>query len=263
MSWYGLKFRGRRALTTNRNYAMWFYDRVHQPVWQHAKQTQFPQSWQQVKVLQQADRLNKFFGFPKYPNWGYHQLSYNVSDGNELLSTSAKPAPVRKKKQTKQLNLLKESSFKTAQVYDNQAIDLKVAIDGEGRYGLNYSQWSWCLVDSNGELQEAHGQLSHWTENGAQVYCLLQVLQQLVNHHQNGESILIESNSQYLLGAATEWIVNWQAHGWKRKHGLAYAEQWQQIGTLIQSFSNLYMQWAPHHEHDGLTRRAHQLCQFG
>jgi ribonuclease HI len=105
-----------------------------------------------------------------------------------------------------------------------------------------------CLERCGGERET--------TNNRMEVTAAIMVLRSL---KKPGTSVLIHSDSQYLIKAATEWIRGWKARGWRRKEGaLLNVELWQELDRLMAEHTTAW-HWVKGHAGDAGNERADQL----
>jgi ribonuclease HI len=89
--------------------------------------------------------------------------------------------------------------------------------DGGCRGNPGPGGWGMLLIDARThEALERCGGEPNTTNNRMELMAAIQVLRAF---RRPGTSVLIHSDSTYVIKAASEWIAGWKARGWKRKEG--------------------------------------------
>jgi ribonuclease HI len=140
--------------------------------------------------------------------------------------------------------------------------------DGGCRGNPGPGGWGFVLVDvdSRAALERCDGE-RETTNNRMEILAAIMALRSL---KREGTRILVHSDSQYLIKAASEWMPGWKARGWKRKEGeLKNVELLQELDRLL-SVHQVTWKWVkghagdPGNEHaDALTNRAMDAVQSG
>jgi ribonuclease HI len=93
--------------------------------------------------------------------------------------------------------------------------DLVAFTDGGCRGNPGIGAWAFVLVDvkTRQALERAGGELET-TNNRMEMMAAISALASIKDP---GSSVLILSDSKYLIGCCTQWMPGWKAKGWKRK----------------------------------------------
>src|SRR5580658_6708135 len=104
--------------------------------------------------------------------------------------------------------------------------------DGGCRGNPGPGGWGMLLINaSTRDALERCGGEANTTNNRMELMAAIQVLRAL---KRPGTSVLIHSDSTYVIKAASEWIPGWKARGWKRKEGpLKNLELLQELDRLL------------------------------
>jgi ribonuclease HI len=95
--------------------------------------------------------------------------------------------------------------------------DIIAWTDGGCRGNPGPGAWAFVIVNTaTGAALERCGGEAGTTNNRMEVQAAVEALAALLKP---GLRVLIHSDSQYLIKAATEWMPGWKAKGWKRKEG--------------------------------------------
>lgn len=89
--------------------------------------------------------------------------------------------------------------------------------DGGCRGNPGPGAWAYLMVDPrSGRAIERTGGERETTNNRMEMQGAIQALLAL---KQPGTSVLIQSDSRYLIDCCTTWMAGWKRNGWKRKEG--------------------------------------------
>lgn len=148
------------------------------------------------------------------------------------------------------------------------AHDVVAWTDGGCRGNPGPGGWGMVLVNTvSRDCLERCGGERETTNNRMEVLAAIMVLRTL---KKPGLSVLIHSDSQYLIKAATEWMAGWKKRGWRRKEGeLINVDLWQELDRLIPAH-RVGWRWVKGHagdpgneRADALTNRAMDAVQSG
>lgn len=93
--------------------------------------------------------------------------------------------------------------------------DVIAFTDGGCRGNPGVGAWAFVLVDmKTRKALERAGGLRDTTNNRMEMQAAIEALLAV---KQDGTSVLVVSDSKYLIGCCTEWMAGWKAKGWKRK----------------------------------------------
>jgi ribonuclease HI len=93
--------------------------------------------------------------------------------------------------------------------------DVIAFTDGGCRGNPGVGAWAFVLVDlKTRKALERAGGLRDTTNNRMEMQAAIEALHAV---KQDGTSVLIVSDSKYLIGCCTQWMAGWKAKGWKRK----------------------------------------------
>ena len=146
--------------------------------------------------------------------------------------------------------------------------DVVAYTDGGCRGNPGPGGWGFLVFNPlNGQALERCGGERETTNNRMEMLAAIMALRSL---KQDGTTILLHSDSQYLIKAMSEWLPGWKARGWKRKEGeLKNVDLLKDLDALNQRFQVTW-RWVkghagdPGNEHaDGLTNRAMDAVQGG
>lgn len=89
--------------------------------------------------------------------------------------------------------------------------------DGGCRGNPGPGGWAFVLVNTaSGARLERCGGEDATTNNRMEILAAVEALKAL---RKDGLDVLVHSDSQYLIKAASEWLPGWKARGWRRKEG--------------------------------------------
>jgi len=123
--------------------------------------------------------------------------------------------------------------------------DIIAWTDGGCRGNPGPGGWAFVVVNprTGGALERCGGERGT-TNNRMEVQAAVEALASL---KVKGLDVLIHSDSQYLIKAASEWIKGWKARGWKRKEGeLKNVDLLQELDHLL-GVHKVRWQWVKGH----------------
>jgi ribonuclease HI len=128
--------------------------------------------------------------------------------------------------------------------------DVIAFTDGGCRGNPGVGAWAFVLVDTKTrKALERAGGLGDTTNNRMEMQAAIEALQAV---KQDGTSVLIVTDSKYLIGCCTQWMAGWKAKGWKRKGDpLKNLDLLKQLDELIAQRVVTFRWVAGHSGHDG------------
>jgi len=128
--------------------------------------------------------------------------------------------------------------------------DVIAFTDGGCRGNPGVGAWAFVLVDlKTRKALERAGGLRDTTNNRMEMQAAIEALQAV---KQEGKSVLIVSDSKYLIGCCTQWMAGWKAKGWKRKGDpLKNVDLLKQLDELIAPRTVTFRWVAGHSGHYG------------
>jgi ribonuclease HI len=129
-------------------------------------------------------------------------------------------------------------------------VDVIAFTDGGCRGNPGVGAWAFVLVDmKTRKALERAGGLRDTTNNRMEMQAAIEALQAV---KQDGVSVLVVSDSKYLIGCCTQWMAGWKAKGWKRKGDpLKNVDLLQQLDVLIGPRKVTFRWVAGHSGHPG------------
>ncbi len=122
---------------------------------------------------------------------------------------------------------------------------------GPGGYGA--------IMKYGGQEKELYGYSPHTTNNIMELTAVITALESL----KKKSSVLIVTDSQYVIKGITEWISGWKKRGWKTasKQPVKNQELWQKLDALVSSH-NVSWQWVKGHAGHLENERADALANY-
>jgi ribonuclease HI len=123
---------------------------------------------------------------------------------------------------------------------------------GPGGYGA--------ILRYDGHVKELNGGDSNTTNNRMEMTAAIEALRKL----KRPCSVLITTDSQYLVKGMTEWIEGWQKKGWRnsKKEPVVNKDLWEILLTLTKSHS-VQWKWVRGHAGHAENERCDQLARDG
>ncbi len=119
--------------------------------------------------------------------------------------------------------------------------------------------WAAVLVDDRGvELDERSGGLPHTTNNVMEMTAALEGMRALPA----GSSVLVVTDSRYLLDGITSWIAGWKKRGWKTAGGdpVKNKELWVALEEEVARHASVRWHWVKGHVGNAMNERADELA---
>ncbi|MBI3267448.1 MAG: ribonuclease HI [Planctomycetes bacterium] len=95
--------------------------------------------------------------------------------------------------------------------------DVIAYTDGGCRGNPGPGGWGFLLFHpGTGKALERRGGEAHTTNNRMEMMAAIEALRALTK---SDVSVVLHSDSQYMISCMTEWLAGWKARGWKKKGG--------------------------------------------
>lgn len=109
--------------------------------------------------------------------------------------------------------------------------------DGSSRGNPGPGGWG-AIVVSSATVTELGGYEAHTTNNRMELLSVIEALNSISSH----DSIVLYSDSQYVIKGMTEWIQGWQTKGWRnsQKKAVLNRDLWER---LLEVSSGKDIQW--------------------
>lgn len=108
----------------------------------------------------------------------------------------------------------------------------EIFVDGACSGNPGIGGWGAVIVHPNGKRQELSGAEPYATNNRMELLGAIVALESLKNEH--AHTVLVISDSQYLVKGASEWMQNWEKKGWRnsKREPVPNMDLWYRIRTL-------------------------------
>jgi len=141
-------------------------------------------------------------------------------------------------------------------------INLEIYTDGSSLGNPGPGGWGVVVVSSEKIVKELSGGEKNTTNNKMELTGAIEALKYL--SEANFDKCQIFSDSAYVLGGITSWIINWQRNGWKtaNKKAVLNQEFWQELTSLNNKLSDK-ISWHKVKGHSGhiYNEKADELAQ--
>lgn len=120
--------------------------------------------------------------------------------------------------------------------------------------------WAYLIQIDEEIITDSKGYLGA-TNNQMELTAVLEALRELYRRKMNNQSILLVSDSQYVLKGINEWLANWKARGWKTAANkpVKNVELWQAMDRALSYFPILKFQWTKGHAGDWGNEQVDEL----
>jgi ribonuclease HI len=152
---------------------------------------------------------------------------------------------------------------------------LALFTDGACRGNPGPGAWGALIQDSDSEvIWEGSGFDGQTTNNKMELKAVIEGLKECENlfkqlNLDHKETLLLYSDSKYVLDGLRSWVPGWKSRGWKKadKKAPENLELWQELDQLSQKFPKLLLRWVKGHSGhpqndyvDGLANRELDLA---
>jgi len=136
--------------------------------------------------------------------------------------------------------------------------DVIAYTDGGCRGNPGPGGWGAILIDpKTGAAREMRGGERDTTNNRMEMLAAIEALKALAKP---GLSVLVHSDSQYVIKACTEWMPGWKAKGWKKSGGpLKNVDLLKELDRLL-AIQRVRWQWVKGHDGNPGNERVDQLA---
>lgn len=136
-------------------------------------------------------------------------------------------------------------------------VNMDVVIYSDGSCHPNPGRGGWAAVLSYGRAERVlYGWEAETTNNRMEVVAALSALEVL----KRPCSVVLYSDSQYLVSGITKWVAGWQRRGWRTKSGLvANRDLWERL-LVLNSSHDVDWRWIRGHNGDPGNTRVDELA---
>lgn len=185
--------------------------------------------------------------FLRYIKEMHEHLDKGVHDSLEVLEREISKLPNTKTPKRQGLEVPKE-------VISSGAV-LALFTDGACRGNPGPGAWGALIQDPQSRiLWEGSGHADQTTNNKMELSAVIEALKESENlYNEKGwpkdRTLLLYSDSKYVLDGLRSWVPGWKARGWKKadKKAPENLELWQELDQLSLQFPNLKLHWVKGH----------------
>ena len=136
---------------------------------------------------------------------------------------------------------------------------VEIYTDGACRGNPGPGGWGASLR-YNGQQKDLFGSEAESTNNRMELMAVIQALESLTRP----STVIIYTDSKYVLEGMTKWMVNWKKRGWKTsaKKPVKNVELWQRLDAVVQ-INEVSWQWVKGHTGDEGNECADALANRG
>jgi len=131
--------------------------------------------------------------------------------------------------------------------------------DGACKYNPGPGGWG-VFLQRGDKISERKGGQKFTTNNQMELTAVVKGLSKV----KPGSSIVVNSDSEYVVNGATKWLSNWKENFWRTagKKPVKNVELWQKIDELMQTHT-IEWNWVKGHAGVEGNERADQLANIG
>lgn len=134
----------------------------------------------------------------------------------------------------------------------------RVVIYTDGACSGNPGPGGWGAIIIEGmSRREISGYQEMTTNNRMEMTAAIRGLAAI----EDGSSVQLFTDSEYLKKGITEWIVKWQRNGWRTANGeVKNRDLWEQLLELVKTH-NVDFEWIRGHQTDEMNKQADMLAR--
>jgi ribonuclease HI len=135
-----------------------------------------------------------------------------------------------------------------------------VVVHTDGACSGNPGPGGWgAILQYNGHQKELSGASDGTTTNNRME---LQAVAEALSALQSPCSVVVKSDSRYVVSSMMIYMHDWSKNGWRKKNGqlVVHSDLWQRIYDLCQTHK-VFPLWVPGHAGDPLNERADALAK--
>lgn len=114
-----------------------------------------------------------------------------------------------------------------------------VFTDGSSRGNPGPGGWAAVVVTPDGFVEECGARENHTTNNRMELTAAEQALEAITKHLAHGATVVIHTDSKYVIQGITQWIQGWVKNNWitKTKDPVLNQDLWQKLLDLSEKHS--------------------------
>ncbi|MBI3675558.1 MAG: ribonuclease HI [Proteobacteria bacterium] len=137
--------------------------------------------------------------------------------------------------------------------------ETRIEVFTDGACSGNPGPGGWgAILRSGAHEKEISGGEAHTTNNRMEITAAIRALQSI----KKPSSVVIHTDSRYLMDGATQWMKRWKANGWKTsdKKPVKNDELWRQLEAAMERH-NVSWRWVRGHSDHAENNRADALAR--
>ena len=136
---------------------------------------------------------------------------------------------------------------------------IKIYTDGACKGNPGPGGWG-ALLRYKAHEKELSGGEPETTNNRMELMAVIRALESL----KRSSSVLVTTDSQYVMKGITEWISNWKRNGWRTsaKKPVKNADLWQELDQFVAQHQVKWA-WVKGHSGHAENERADELANLG
>lgn len=129
--------------------------------------------------------------------------------------------------------------------------NIEIFTDGSSLGNPGPGGWGAVVVMDSKIIHEFGGHENKTTNNRMELQAVIETLKHIIKKHES-DTIIIHTDSTYVLLGITTWIHNWEKNNWKtaNKKPVLNKELWQELIELVRNFKGK-LSWQKVKGHNG------------
>ena len=135
-------------------------------------------------------------------------------------------------------------------IYNKYMNEVIVYTDGGCSGNPGPGGWAFVVVENSQAVFKSSGNEENTTNNRMELTAVINALKYAIN--ENGEKVMLITDSQYVKNGITMWIFNWKKNGWRttNKQPVKNQDLWKELDSWVQKTK---IQWSWVKGHAGNT----------
>lgn len=140
-----------------------------------------------------------------------------------------------------------------------KSVDIVIYADGASKGNPGRGGWGVFMTHSE-VVTELFGGATDVTNNQMELTAVIKALEVA----DKSLSVLIRTDSKYVIDGATKWVHGWKKNGWKASKGeVKNKELWQELDSWLVRHKSVVFEWVKGHSGDIGNDRADALANMG
>lgn len=150
--------------------------------------------------------------------------------------------------------------FKSRQIQP----EITIYTDGGCVPNPGYGGWSFVVFDRENIIDTQYGGVMETTNNIMEMMGVLNAIRWATTSKADAKSVVIKSDSMYVVSGCNSWRIGWKRQGWKRGPNkiLANAQLWMELDAALERYP-CHIEWVKGHAGERGNEMADKFAEIG